>query len=95
MKKGLLYNLLGLFGYSSDQSKKGQSDKMAFAKELIRRQEEERKRIPRELNDGVGDTISFLRKEIEKTTEIALENQRLIRSALEEVRSIARTVELF
>ncbi len=93
---GLLASgILGFFGFQFYKMKKDRNDKMAFAEALIYAQEEERKRIARDLHDGVGQSLLLIRKQMETTHETTLDNQRMITETLEEVRSISRDLHPF
>jgi len=90
---GLL--LLGFFGFQFNRIKKDRNDKMAFAEALIFTQEEERKRIGRDLHDGIGQSLLLIKKQVLATKETTEENRKLIRETLEEVRSISRDLHPF
>jgi len=90
---GLL--LLGFFGFQFNRIKKDRNDKMAFAEALIFTQEEERKRIGRDLHDGIGQSLLLIKKKVLATKETTEENRKLIRETLEEVRSISRDLHPF
>lgn len=75
--------------------KKERNDKMAFAEALIFAQEEERKRIARDLHDGVGQSLLLIKKQMETSHETTLDNQRMITETLEEVRSISQDLHPF
>jgi signal transduction histidine kinase len=62
---------------------------MAFSEALIYTQEEERKRIARDLHDGIGQSLLLIKKQMVATHETTEDNQQLITEALEEVRSIS------
>ncbi len=95
MGGSLAVGLLGLFGFQWNKVRKERNDKIAFAEALIFAQEEERKRIARDLHDGVGQSLLLIKKQIEKNTATTLENQNLITTALEEVRSISHDLHPF
>jgi signal transduction histidine kinase len=89
---------LGLFGFLGMQLlriRKDRNDKKAFAEALLYAQEEERKRIARDLHDGVGQSLLLIKKQLETTKETTLENQQMISDTLEEVRSISRDLHPF
>lgn len=75
--------------------KKEKNDKKAFAEALINAQEEERKRIARDLHDGVGQSLLFMKKQMVSQHEVTVENQQLISQTLEEVRAISRDLHPF
>lgn len=93
---GSLFILLaGFFTRRLNKIKKERNDKRAFAEALIYAQEEERKRIARDLHDGIGQTLLLIKKQMASTQTVSLENQNLINSTLDEVRSISRDLHPF
>ncbi|MFT5019329.1 MAG: signal transduction histidine kinase, partial [Polaribacter sp.] len=84
---GLL--LLGFIWFHFNRIKKERNDRMAFSEALIYTQEEERKRIARDLHDGIGQSLLLIKKQMVATHETTEDNQQLITEALEEVRSIS------
>jgi signal transduction histidine kinase len=85
--------IMGLFGFSwfsFNKIKKERNDKIAFTEALIFAQEAERKRIARDLHDGIGQSLLLMKKQLISTHTVTVENQELISSTLEEVRSISR-----
>ncbi|MFK7808961.1 MAG: histidine kinase [Saprospiraceae bacterium] len=92
---GFLMSILGFIGYRVNKIRKDRNDKKEFAEALIFAQEEERKRIARDLHDGVGQSLLLIKKQLTTTTQITQENQNLISSTLEEVRSISRDLHPF
>ncbi|MFK7806725.1 MAG: sensor histidine kinase [Saprospiraceae bacterium] len=95
MAGGLLFSLLGFFGYRFNKVRKDRNDKKEFAEALIFAQEEERKRIARDLHDGVGQSLLLIKNQLRTTAEVTLENQQMISDTLEEVRSISRDLHPF
>lgn len=91
----LLVGVLGLMGFQLKKSWRERNDKIAFAKALIFAQEEERKRIARDLHDGIGQSLLLIKKQMETTQETSIENQQMISQTLEEVRSISRDLHPF
>jgi signal transduction histidine kinase len=87
--------LLGLLGIQFARVRRDQNDKMAFAKALLFAQEEERKRIARDLHDGVGQSLLLLKKQLENAHEASLENRQMITETLEEARFISRDLHPF
>ena len=71
------------------------NDRKAFAEALIFAQEEERKRIARDLHDGVGQSLLLIKKQMSSTHEVTVENQQMISDTLEEVRTISRDLHPF
>ncbi|NNC83908.1 MAG: tetratricopeptide repeat protein [Flavobacteriales bacterium] len=92
---GLFLGLLAFFGFQLHRIRKQRNDKIAFAEALIFAQEEERKRIARDLHDGVGQSLLLIKKQIQTTKDSTEENQKLISETLEEVRSISRDLHPF
>jgi len=90
--------ILTIIGFSMFQMfkfKKEKNDKKAFAEALINAQEEERKRRARDLHDGVGQSLLFMKKQMVSQHEVTVENQQLISQTLEEVRAISRDLHPF
>ncbi len=91
---GLLV-LLGYLGFQINRIRRERNDKKAFAEALIYAQEEDRKRIARDLHDGVGQSLLLIKKQLESSHNVTLENQTMISNTLEEVRSISRDLHPF
>ncbi|GAB5554160.1 MAG: hypothetical protein Sapg2KO_37510 [Saprospiraceae bacterium] len=91
----LFLGLLGFFGYRINSVIKDRNDKKAFAEALIYAQEEERKRIAQDLHDGVGQSLLLLKKQLQVTHTITMDNTRTISDTLEEVRTISRDLHPF
>ncbi len=91
----LMLAILGFLGVYIGRIRKERNDKIAFAEALIFAQEEERKRIARDLHDGVGQSLLLIKKQMANTREKTEENQQLISQTLEEVRSISRDLHPF
>lgn len=87
---GLTLGILSLLGFKLRKTTKDRNDKKDFAEALIFAQEEERKRIARDLHDGIGQSLLLIKKQIGTTHERATENQALISETLEEVRLISK-----
>lgn len=90
-----LVSILGFFGFQLNKTRKERNDKKAFAEALIFAQEEERKRIARDLHDGIGQSLLLIKKQMASTHETTVENQKMISETLEEVRSISRDLHPF
>ncbi|NNF35502.1 MAG: sensor histidine kinase [Saprospiraceae bacterium] len=86
----LLLGMLGFFGYRFNAIRKDRNDKKEFAEALIYAQEEERKRIARDLHDGIGQSLLLIKKQMDSTQQATVENRELITETLEEVRTISR-----
>ena len=91
----LFFSLLGFFGYRINSVIKDRNDRKAFAEALIYAQEEERKRIARDLHDGVGQSLLLLKKQLQVTHTITIDNTKTISNTLEEVRAISRDLHPF
>jgi signal transduction histidine kinase len=95
MGGGIILGLLGFFGYRLNKVNKDRNDKKAFAEALIFAQEEERKRIGRDLHDGIGQSLLLIKKQLDNTAGVTLENQQMISDTLEEVRTISQDLHPF
>jgi signal transduction histidine kinase len=87
--------LLGFLGFQINRIRRERNDKKAFAEALIYAQEEDRKRIARDLHDGVGQSLLLIKKQLEASHATSMDNQRMITDTLEEVRSISRDLHPF
>jgi signal transduction histidine kinase len=87
--------LYGFIQWRLAKLKKERNDKMAFAEALIVAQEKERKRIARDLHDGIGQSLLLIKKELDSNHKVTRENQQLITETLEEVRSISHDLHPF
>jgi len=84
-----------LFVFRMRKINKEKNDKKEFAELLLQAQEEERKRIARDLHDGVGQSLLLIKKQMENHQVTTLVNQEMITSTLEEVRLISRDLHPF
>ena len=64
-----------------------------FSQELLLSQEEERKRISKDLHDGLGQQLLLLKNKLTQTQDT--ETQKLAENAIEEVRGISRDLHPF
>ena len=91
----ILIGIMTLFVFRMRKINKEKNDKKEFAELLLQAQEEERKRIARDLHDGVGQSLLLIKKQMENHQVTTLVNQEMIASTLEEVRSISRDLHPF
>jgi signal transduction histidine kinase len=91
----LSFGLLALLGFKLYQTYKEKNDKKAFSAALLHVQEEERKRISRDLHDSVGQSLVLIKKQLESTSASTEENQKLVSEALVEVRAISQDLHPF
>jgi signal transduction histidine kinase len=91
----LTLGLFGFFGFRFYKIIKERNDKKTFAEALLFGQETERKRIARDLHDGIGQSLLLIKKQLNSTYETTTENNRLINDTLEEVRTISRDLHPF
>jgi signal transduction histidine kinase len=87
---GLGLAILGFFGFQLNKARRQRNEKIAFAEALIFAQEAERRRIARDLHDGIGQSLLIIKRQMAANQEASLENQELIAETLEEVRAISR-----
>ncbi|MGK0391134.1 MAG: signal transduction histidine kinase [Maribacter sp.] len=90
-----LLGILGFIGYNFFKIRRERNNKIAFAEALIFAQETERKRIARDLHDGVGQSLLLIKKQLASNHETTSENNQLISDTLDEVRSISRDLHPF
>ncbi len=86
----LLFAFLALLWNKYNQIQIERNEQKEFAEALIFAQEEERKRIARDLHDGIGQSLLLIKKQLENTNSTLVSNQELIGETLEEVRAISR-----
>ena len=91
----LLLGLLGFVTFYFNKIRRERNHKIAFAEALIFAQEEERKRIARDLHDGIGQSLLLIKKQLNSTHEVTIDNQQLISDTLDEVRSISQDLHPF
>ena len=92
---GSLIGLLAFLGYRVNKIRKDRNDKIEFAEALLYTQEEERKRIARDLHDSIGQSLLLVKKELMGNNAVTYQNQALISNTLEEVRAISRDLHPF
>jgi signal transduction histidine kinase len=90
-----IFILLSITGFWVFSLKRERNDKIAFTEALIYAQEEERKRIARDLHDGVGQSLLLINQQLTNNQKSIFDNQELITETLEEVRSISRDLHPF
>lgn len=91
----ILLGILGFIYFHFMKIKRDRNDRVAFAEALILAQESERKRIARDLHDGVGQSLLLIKKQLATNHEIISDNNTLIDDTLEEVRTISRNLHPF
>ena len=64
-----------------------------FSQELLVSQEEERRRISKDLHDGLGQRLLLIKNNVVKTKD--QETKKLVETAIDEVRSISRNLHPF
>lgn len=90
-----LLEIFSFLAFNLSKLSKDRNDKIAFTEALTYVQKEERKRITRDLEDGVGPSLLFLKKQLIGNHQAVLENQRLIKDTLEEVGAISEDLYPF
>ncbi|MDW3646382.1 MAG: tetratricopeptide repeat protein [Bacteroidia bacterium] len=92
---GLILSILAFLGLRINRIQRERNDKKALAEALLFTQEEERKRIARDLHDGIGQSLLLIKKQLLNNASISAENQHMISETLEEVRSVSRDLHPF
>jgi signal transduction histidine kinase len=87
-----LLALFGFVGFQFTRIRRERNQKAFFTKALIDAQEDERKRIARDLHDGIGQSLLVIKQQLEVNKNATLENCNLIAATLEEVRTISRNL---
>lgn len=82
--------LLGFLAFQLSRVRRERDLRVEFTQALIDGQEDERKRIARDLHDGIGQSLLVIKRQLDASQSASLENRNLISSTLEEVRSISR-----
>ena len=91
----LLLSIFAFLTFIFVKARRERNDKIEFTEALISAQEEERKRISRDLHDGVGQSLLLMKKQMVSNHEVTIENQQMISDTLEEVRTISRDLHPF
>ena len=92
---GLLLLILAFIAFKFYQIRKERNDKVEFTEALLYAQEEERKRIARDLHDGVGQSLLLMKRQLKENHSVTLENRGMISDTLEEIRAISRDLHPF
>jgi len=90
----LTFGFLLLFLYKNQQSlksKKALQEK--YTQDLLLAQEEERKRVSKDLHDGIGQSLLLIKNKVVLNKNDS--TKKLIENAIEEVRSISRALHPF
>lgn len=87
--------ILGIIGLKLFNIRKERNDKKEYAAALIDGQENERKRIARDLHDGIGQSLLLIKIQMEKNHLTIFENKNLINETLDEIRSISKDLHPF
>lgn len=74
-------------------AKKGKRLQEHFSRELIGSQEEERRRISKDLHDGLGQSLLMIKNKVAKNPDTSSAN--LLDQAIEELRAISRSLHPF
>ena len=90
MLSAALLTLFGFLGFQLTRVRRERNQKTAFSAALIDAQEDERKRIARDLHDGIGQSLLVIKQQMEINQTSTLANRQLISDTLEEVRTISR-----
>ena len=85
---GLSFIAIAILLYLLKESKLRQSLQQNFARDLISSQEQERKRIAKDLHDSVGQRLTLIKRKTQNQEEVELTV--MTNDVLEEVRSISR-----
>ena len=91
----LLLSIFAFLTFIFVKARRERNDKIQFTEALISAQEEERKRISRDLHDGVGQSLLLMKRQMVSNHEVTIENQQMISDTLEEVRTISRDLHPF
>ena len=97
----VIYGLIGisviylLIHWRLEKLRKERNSQREFSEALIFAQEEERRRIARDLHDGIGQSLLLIKKNIDSAKASIADNRNLVTNTLEEVRSISQNLHPF
>lgn len=90
----LTFGFLLIFLFKNQKSLKSKKElQEKYTQDLLLAQEEERKRVSKDLHDGIGQSLLLIKNKVVLNKDDSTKN--LVESAIEEVRSISRALHPF